>query len=108
MGNNWLGFKSYRAIVDHKTKRSQQYNFVEKKLMCIRVYKQEYCVKILTSDSFILFYTAELCLVLGAILQDTGKLETVQKKATKKIRGLGNIAYEEKLEELGLLSLNNR
>ena len=40
--------------------------------------------------------------------RDVDPLECVQKRATEMIQGMGHLSYEDRLRELGLLSLEKR
>lgn len=45
---------------------------------------------------------------VGDIKKDGGKLERIQRRSTRMIRGFANMTYEEKLKELHLFSLETR
>ncbi|GAB0190214.1 hypothetical protein GRJ2_001486700 [Grus japonensis] len=52
----------------------------------------------------------EYCVQLWSSLykKDVGRLERVQRRATRMIKGLGSLAYEEGLRQLDLFNLENR
>ncbi|CAM4368098.1 unnamed protein product [Caretta caretta] len=118
LGTEWLGSiseeKDLGVTVDEKLDMTQQCALVAKKangiLRCICKGHSE---QIEGLDHSPLFDIGEassgvLCPVLGPTLQEgCGKIG-VQRRATKMIRGLEHMTYEERLRELGLFSLQKR
>ncbi|KAK4816693.1 LOW QUALITY PROTEIN: hypothetical protein QYF61_020401 [Mycteria americana] len=117
LGSTQLGSSSVErdlgVLVDNKLKMSEPCAAVAKKanrMLGASTRASPAEIKKSLSHSTQLLPHLEYCVLFWSLLRkkDVDRMERVQRRATKMIKGLGSLPYVERLGELGLFSLEKR